>query len=38
VADRGYVMELGHVIAEGASDVLLQDPRLSAAYLGEATA
>lgn len=37
VADRGYVMELGRIIAEGPSAELLNDPRLSAAYLGEAT-
>ncbi|BAA81542.1 branched-chain amino acid ABC transporter, ATP binding protein [Aeropyrum pernix K1] len=34
VADRGYVMETGRIVLEGASDELALDPRIKAAYLG----
>jgi branched-chain amino acid transport system ATP-binding protein len=34
VAGRGYVLETGHVVAEGTSKKLLNDPRVSEAYLG----
>jgi branched-chain amino acid transport system ATP-binding protein len=34
VASRGLVMELGHVVLEGAADLLCDDERLAAAYLG----
>src|SRR3569623_288556 len=34
VASRGLVMELGSVVLEGAADVLRDDERLAAAYLG----
>jgi branched-chain amino acid transport system ATP-binding protein len=34
VASRGLVMELGRVALEGAADVLRDDERLAAAYLG----
>jgi branched-chain amino acid transport system ATP-binding protein len=34
VADRGYVLETGRVVQEGAGRALLDDPRLRAAYLG----
>ncbi|MET0383118.1 MAG: ABC transporter ATP-binding protein [Burkholderiaceae bacterium] len=35
IADRGYVMESGEVTMEGAAAVLLDDPKVRAAYLGE---
>jgi branched-chain amino acid transport system ATP-binding protein len=35
IADRGYVMESGEVTMTGAADVLLNDPKVRAAYLGE---
>ena len=35
IADRGYVMESGHVTMNGAAKELLNDPRVKAAYLGE---
>nr|WP_284701324.1 ABC transporter ATP-binding protein [Rhodoplanes tepidamans] len=34
IADRGYVLEVGHVVHEGAGAALLQDPKVRAAYLG----
>ena len=34
VADRGYVMETGHVVAEGSARELLASPTLQRAYLG----
>jgi branched-chain amino acid transport system ATP-binding protein len=34
LAGRGYVLEEGHIVAEGASGELLEDERLRAAYLG----
>lgn len=36
IADRGYVMESGLVTMTGPGGDLLQDPRVRAAYLGEA--
>ena len=35
IADRGYVMESGHITMNGAAKELLNDPRVKAAYLGE---
>jgi len=35
IADRGYVMESGEVTMDGDADVLLNDPKVRAAYLGE---
>jgi branched-chain amino acid transport system ATP-binding protein len=35
VAHRGYVLETGRVTCEDRADVLLNDPRIRAAYLGE---
>jgi branched-chain amino acid transport system ATP-binding protein len=35
IADRGYVMESGEVTMTGQADVLLNDPKVRAAYLGE---
>ena len=37
LADRGYVMEIGRLVLEGPSSSLIDDPRLSQAYLGGAT-
>lgn len=34
-ADRGYVMESGHISLEGPGKDLLHDPKVRAAYLGE---
>jgi branched-chain amino acid transport system ATP-binding protein len=34
VADRGYVLETGELVAEGAADALARDPRVVDAYLG----
>ncbi|MGE5118446.1 MAG: ABC transporter ATP-binding protein [Betaproteobacteria bacterium] len=34
VADRGYVMETGRVVREGAAHVLADDPEVQRAYLG----
>lgn len=34
IADRGYVLEVGRVVHEGAGRALLQDPKVKAAYLG----
>ncbi|HLR77552.1 MAG TPA: ABC transporter ATP-binding protein, partial [Burkholderiaceae bacterium] len=34
-SDRGYVMESGRIILEGAGANLLNDPKVRAAYLGE---
>ena len=36
IADRGYVMESGTVTMSGDAKVMLNDPRVRAAYLGEA--
>jgi branched-chain amino acid transport system ATP-binding protein len=37
VSKRGYVMESGEVTLSGAASSLLHDPKVRAAYLGEAT-
>jgi branched-chain amino acid transport system ATP-binding protein len=34
VADRGYALEVGQVVASGSSAALVDDPRLKAAYFG----
>jgi branched-chain amino acid transport system ATP-binding protein len=34
MADRGYVLDSGRIVAEGASQDLLNDRRLRATYLG----
>ncbi|MDR2826359.1 MAG: ABC transporter ATP-binding protein [Deltaproteobacteria bacterium] len=34
VADRGYVLDTGEVVAEGSGEELLQRPEIKAAYLG----
>jgi branched-chain amino acid transport system ATP-binding protein len=34
LAGRGYVLEEGHIVGEGAADALLNDERLRKAYLG----
>ncbi|WP_052851747.1 ABC transporter ATP-binding protein [Streptomyces avicenniae] len=36
LAHRGYVLETGSVVMSDAADTLLSDPRVRAAYLGEA--
>jgi branched-chain amino acid transport system ATP-binding protein len=36
IADYGYVLEMGEVATEGASEVLQSDPRVAATYLGQA--
>ena len=33
-AQRGYVLETGHVVKEGSGQILLDDPAVRAAYLG----
>jgi len=38
VADYGYVLETGEVVAEGASEALSVDPRVAATYLGQGAA
>jgi len=38
VADYGYVLETGEVVAEGTSALLSVDPRVAATYLGQAAA
>jgi branched-chain amino acid transport system ATP-binding protein len=35
MANRGYVMESGEITMDGEAKVLLADPRVRAAYLGE---
>jgi branched-chain amino acid transport system ATP-binding protein len=35
IADRGYVMESGEVTMDGEAEMLLNDPKVRAAYLGE---
>ena len=35
IANRGYVMESGEVTMSGQADMLLNDPKVRAAYLGE---
>lgn len=34
VADRGYVMERGHIVLSGSANDLMNDPQLQKAYLG----
>lgn len=34
IADRGYVMETGRIMFEGAAQALIEDPRIREAYLG----
>ncbi|MPM02826.1 High-affinity branched-chain amino acid transport ATP-binding protein LivF [bioreactor metagenome] len=34
IADRGYVMETGHITLSGAAEELIADPRIREAYLG----
>lgn len=34
IADRGYVMETGRIIIDGAAEELIADPRIREAYLG----
>jgi branched-chain amino acid transport system ATP-binding protein len=34
VADRGYVLELGKILIDGNSNVLIEDPTVKKAYLG----
>jgi len=36
VSDRGYVMESGEITLRGEASALLHDPKVRAAYLGEA--
>ncbi|MCS6810740.1 MAG: ABC transporter ATP-binding protein [Tepidimonas sp.] len=38
VADRGYVMDSGEIIMHGQARAMLDDPKVRAAYLGEAAA
>jgi branched-chain amino acid transport system ATP-binding protein len=38
LADRAYVLENGSIVMADRADVLLQDPRVRAAYLGEGAA
>jgi branched-chain amino acid transport system ATP-binding protein len=33
-AQRGYVLENGHLVVEGPSDELLENPEVKKAYLG----
>ncbi|MCX5998439.1 MAG: branched-chain amino acid ABC transporter ATP-binding protein, partial [Chloroflexi bacterium] len=35
IADRGYVMERGHIVLEGTSTELMQSDRVKQAYLGK---
>ncbi|NCX03576.1 MAG: ABC transporter ATP-binding protein, partial [Betaproteobacteria bacterium] len=35
VADRAYVIESGEIIMQGEASMMLNDPRVRAAYLGE---
>jgi branched-chain amino acid transport system ATP-binding protein len=35
IADRAYVLETGKIVLEGKADVLLNDPSIKKAYLGE---
>jgi branched-chain amino acid transport system ATP-binding protein len=35
IANRGYVLETGRIVLEGKADVLLSDPQVRGAYLGE---
>ena len=38
IADRGYVMETGEIVREGAAHALANDPEVQRAYLGEIAA
>jgi ABC-type branched-subunit amino acid transport system ATPase component/ABC-type branched-subunit amino acid transport system permease subunit len=38
LADRGYVLESGHIVGAGLATALARDPALEAAYLGHAEA
>jgi len=35
LANRGYVMDSGHITMDGPAQALLADPKVRAAYLGE---
>ena len=35
VADRGYILESGHIVHEGPASEIREDPALERAYLGE---
>ena len=34
IADRGYVMETGHIVRSGSAKKLIDDPEVRRAYLG----
>ena len=34
IADRGYVMETGHIVRSGSTKKLIDDPEVRRAYLG----
>ena len=34
LADRGYVLENGHIVMQGSGEELLTDPKVRDAYLG----
>jgi len=34
LADRGYVLENGHIVMQGSGEELLNDPKVRDAYLG----
>ncbi len=34
IADRGYILETGHIVAEGPAQELLRSDRIQRAYLG----
>jgi branched-chain amino acid transport system ATP-binding protein len=34
LADRGYVMEHGHIVTQDTGEALLRDPQVRSAYLG----
>jgi len=34
LSQRGYILEDGRIVAEGASDMLLRDPQVRTTYLG----
>ena len=35
IADRAYVLETGKIVLDAAADVLMNDPSIKKAYLGE---
>ena len=37
IADRAYLLDEGHIVAEGAPDTVFNTPELSRAYLGRTT-